>query len=85
MQPGPKPMQWLLQKFEDTYKLAEALDRLEISYSWHSVVPFVGELSPEPVIPDRDAVVLFGSYAVWRYAAKNGLKLGVFRIRPFLH
>jgi len=25
-------MQWILQKFEDTHKLAEALDRLGISY-----------------------------------------------------
>ena len=37
-------MQWILQQFEDTKKLADALDRLGIPYSWHKVVPFVGEL-----------------------------------------
>jgi len=41
-------MQWLLQEFDDTRKLAEALDRLGISYTWHRVVPFVGELIPSP-------------------------------------
>lgn len=39
-------MQWILQQFEDTQKLADALDRLDISYSWHKVVPFIGELVP---------------------------------------
>lgn len=55
-------MQWLLQEFEDAYKLADALDRLDISYTWHKVVPFVGDLIPEPTIHDPDAVGLFGSY-----------------------
>lgn len=45
-------MQWILQAFEDTEKLATALDRLGIGYSWHKVVPFVGDLLPEPDIPD---------------------------------
>ncbi|MEM9427452.1 MAG: ATP-grasp domain-containing protein [Pseudomonadota bacterium] len=77
-------MQWILQEFEDTSKLAEALERLGIGFSWHKVVPFVGELSPEPVVPDTEAVVLFGSYTLWRYAALRDLKPGVFRIRPFV-
>lgn len=78
-------MQWILQKFEDTLKLAEALDRLEISYAWHKVVPFVGDLEPEPIIVDPDATVLFGSYVLWRFAQKHGLRPGVFKIRPFVH
>jgi hypothetical protein len=78
-------MQWLLQEFEDTHKLAEALDRLEISYTWHKVVPFVGELIPEPVVDDPDAVVMFGSYTLWRYAQDKNLKPGVFKLRPFVH
>ena len=78
-------MQWLLQEFEDTRKLAEALDRLEISYTWHKVVPFVGELIPEPVVDDPDAIVLFGSYTLWRYARDKNLKPGVFKLRPFVH
>ncbi|MEM6588278.1 MAG: ATP-grasp domain-containing protein [Pseudomonadota bacterium] len=77
-------MQWLLQDFEDTRKLADALDRLEISYSWHKVVPFVGDLSPVPDIPDPKAVVMFGSYTLWRYARAHNLTPGVFRIRPFV-
>lgn len=78
-------MQWILQHFEDTEKLAQALDHLGISYTWHRVVPFVGELDPEPVIKDPNAVVLFGSYSLWRYAERDGLSPGVFKIRPFVH
>lgn len=78
-------MQWILQPFEDTEKLATALDRLGIAYTWHKVVPFVGDLDPEPVIEDPGAVVLFGSYTLWRYARKKALFPGVFKIRPFVH
>lgn len=78
-------MQWLLQPFEDTHKLADALERLEIAYSWHKVVPFVGDLIPEPDIIDRGSVILFGSYTLWRYAEAHALKPGVFKIAPFLY
>lgn len=78
-------MQWLLQDFEDTRKLAEALDCFAIPYSFHKVVPFVGELRPEPVVPDPDSVVMFGSYTLWRYAEAKGYWPGVFRLRPFVH
>ncbi|MEP1610351.1 MAG: hypothetical protein ABJL72_00345 [Roseobacter sp.] len=53
-----------MQDFEDTQKLSDALDRLEIPYSWHKVVPFIGELTPVPVIRDPNAVVMFGSYVL---------------------
>lgn len=78
-------MQWLLQKFEDTHKLAEALDQLEISYTWHKVVPFIGELIPEPIVDDPNSVIMFGSYTLWRNAQENNYKPGVFRLRPFVH
>lgn len=78
-------MQWLLQDFEDTHKLVAALDRLGLDYSLHKVVPFVGDLIPEPVIADPTRVVMFGSYALWRYAAAHGLRPGVFKLEPFLH
>ena len=78
-------MQWVLQDFEDTRKLAQALDRLGAPYSWHKVVPFVGELTPAPDIADPDDVVLIGSYTLWRYAKRHDLKPGVFRLRPFVH
>ena len=77
-------MQWLLQDFEDTHKLAQALDRLDIPYSWHKVIPFVGDLTPPPEIKDPNAVVLFGSYTLWRYAQAQGLRPGVFKLRPFV-
>lgn len=73
-----------LQHFEDTEKLALALDRLDVPYTWHKVVPFVGDLQPEPVIKNKDAVVLFGSYTLWRHAQRKGLSPGVFKIRPFV-
>lgn len=78
-------MQWILQQFEDTQKLADALDRLDISYSWHKVVPFIGELVPEPEVRDPLSVVMFGSYTLWRYAEAKGFHPGVFRIAPFVH
>ena len=77
-------MQWILQKFEDTEKLAQALDDLGYSYSFHKVVPFVGDLSPAPTILDPTRVLFFGSYALWRYAEAHGLSPGVFRVRPFI-
>ncbi len=78
-------MQWLLQEFEDTHKLAHALNRLGVSFTWHKVVPFVGELSPEPEIANPHSVVLFGSYTLWRYAEAHGLSPGVFRLRLFVN
>ncbi len=77
-------MQWLLQEFEDTHKLAEALDRLGISYTWHKVVPFVGDLLPEPVVPDPGSVIMFGSYTLWKHAEAKGYRPGVFKLTPFV-
>ncbi|WP_434729685.1 ATP-grasp domain-containing protein [Rhizobium binae] len=77
-------MQWILQEFEDHHKLAEALDRLGIRYTWHRVVPFIGELIPEPVAADPSAVVMFGSYTLWRNAETNGYRPGMFKLRPFV-
>ena len=34
----------------DMEKLAHVLDRLGVAYSWHKVVPFVGDLIPEPEV-----------------------------------
>lgn len=78
-------MQWVLQEFEDTAKLAEALDRLGLPYTWHKVVPFEGRLIPDPEVADPKNVVLFGSYVLWRVAEARGWRPGVFRIRPFVH
>lgn len=56
-----------------------------MAYSWHKIVPFVGDLTPPPEIADPNAVVLFGAYTMWKYAQAKGLKPGVFRIAPFVH
>lgn len=64
--------------------MADALDRLDIPYTWHKVVPFIGELTPPPTINDPKNVVMFGSYTLWRYAKANDLKPGVFTISPFV-
>lgn len=77
-------MQWILKDFEDTHKLASALDRMGLAYSWHKVVPFVGLLDPPAVVADKNAVVMFGSYSMWRTAKKEGYKPGVFVLRPFV-
>lgn len=77
-------MQWVLQKFEDTEKLADALDGLGVPYTWHKVIPFVGELLPEPDVPDPKNIILFGSYSLWRTAETRGWSPGIFRIEPFI-
>lgn len=77
-------MQWILQEFEDTRKLADALDRLGIPYTLHKVIPFVGELTPAPEVADPKSVVMFGAYSIWRYAEANGYCPGVFKLSPFV-
>jgi hypothetical protein len=78
-------MQWILQDFEDTHALAQALWRRGLPHSWHKVVPFVGDLDPTPEIPDPSDVILIGSYTLWRYAKTHELTPGVYSVRPFLH
>jgi hypothetical protein len=77
-------MQWILQEFEDTRRLAEVLTARGLPWSFHKVVPFEGSLIPEPQIADPRAVVLFGSYAMRHFAAARGLWPGVMVLRPFL-
>ncbi|MEL6207041.1 MAG: ATP-grasp domain-containing protein, partial [Pseudomonadota bacterium] len=50
----------------------------------HKVVPFVGDLVPEPEIADPNNVILFGAYTLRHFAARYGLRPGTFVIRPFL-
>ncbi len=78
-------MQWILQDYEDTNKLAEILGRVGIPYSFHKVVPFIGQLEPVPTITDPNNVIMFGSYSLRHYAREHSLSPGVFELRPFLH
>ena len=76
-------LHWVLQDFEDTRTLSEALDRLGQSYTWHKVVPFAGDLIPLPDVEDPSRVVLFGSYALRHAARREGWRPGVWTVRPF--
>jgi hypothetical protein len=82
---GSGAVQWVLQRFEDTERLGDVLAARGIAHSWHDVVPFVGQLVPEPVIDDPGAVILFGSYTLWRHAEARGWRPGVIRVAPFVH
>ena len=74
-------MQWILQNklFKETEweSLVNALERFAIPYSEHKVVPFVGELLPEPALDTR-AVICFGSYSMRHVARRNGWTPGVY-------
>ena len=79
-------MHWILQENifkESAYdNLTDILQRMDIPYSIHKVVPFVGELVPAPNL-DTDNVVCFGSYSMRHYAQKMGWTPGVFDLEPF--
>jgi hypothetical protein len=74
-------MHWILQ---DTFQnepeqqeMIEILEKLDIPYSVHKVVPFVGELIPTPDLTTNN-VVCFGSYSMRRVAKEYGWTPGVF-------
>ena len=66
-------MHWIIQenlfKENEWENLLATLERFDIPYSVHKVIPFVGELVPEPVI-DSAKVICFGSYSM-RHTARN--------------
>jgi ATP-grasp domain, R2K clade family 3 len=78
-------MHWILQEYEDTIKLQEILERANLSHSMHKVVPFVGELYPEPEVADGSDVVMFGSYSMRHYARKHNYNPGVWELKPYIY
>lgn len=74
-------MHWVLQ--EDLFKdnewedLTAALERFNIPYTIHKVVPFSGELIPA-VIPQRKKVICFGSYSMRHTAKAQSWSPGVY-------
>lgn len=74
-------MHWILQnnlfKEIEWEALVNALERFTIPYSVHKVVPFVGELLPEPML-DTCKVVCFGSYSMRHVARRKGWTPGVY-------
>jgi hypothetical protein len=57
------------------------LERFDIPHSIHKVVPFVGDLIPEPM-PASDRVICMGSYAMRHYSKKKNWNPGVFDLEP---
>lgn len=79
-------MHWILQNNifnEDAYDvLVQTLQRFDIPLSIHKVIPFVGELLPEPELASANAICM-GSYSMRHWANKHGLVPGVFDLEPF--
>lgn len=74
-------MHWVLQTnlFNEAEwdNLVGTLERFKIPFSVHKVIPFIGELVPEPV-PQSDKVICFGSYSMRHAAKKFGWNPGVY-------
>jgi len=74
-------MHWILQTnlFQEAEwaRLVEALERFDLPYSVHKVIPFVGELEPVPVLQATKAVC-FGSYSMRHSAKAHGWTPGVY-------
>lgn len=83
--PGCCVSYWVLQsgwEYESGWTgMLDTLERFGILYSVHKVVPFVGDLVPEPS-PPSDDVVCVGSYSMRHYAKKRGWNPGVFDLEP---
>lgn len=75
-------MHWVLQDtFSDDgwQSLLETMERFGFPHSIHKVVPFIGELIPEPEV-DHNNVICFGSYSMRHAAKKYGWTPGVFDV-----
>lgn len=79
-------MHWVLQNSffnEDAYQeLHHTLERFDIPYSVHKVVPFIGELQPAPELNTKN-VICIGSYSMRHVAKKFEWAPGVFDLEPF--
>jgi hypothetical protein len=68
-------MHWIIQNnlFSEAgfEKLLETLKRFEIPHSLHKVIPFIGELDPDPG-DIQGPVVVMGSYSMAYYAQRKG-------------
>lgn len=76
-------MHWILQNNlfnEDAYQtLLDTLERYGFDYTIHKVVPFVGDLIPEPDTSSHGYnVICMGSYSMRHAANKYGWEPGVF-------
>lgn len=78
-------MHWVLQSnlFHEAgwQVMVDTLDRFEIPYSIHKVIPFVGELEPDIELTGN--VVCFGAYSMRKTAQIKNWKPGVFDLEPY--
>lgn len=78
-------MHWILQenlfKESEWENLVSALERFDIPYSVHKVIPFIGELVPAPE-PKQNKVICFGSYSMRHAAKEHGWTPGVYDLEP---
>jgi hypothetical protein len=74
-------MHWILQEGflsqSGRDSLVATLERFDIHYSVHSVVPRVGQLIPEPALEHRN-VICMGSYSMRLAVVRNGWAPGIF-------
>jgi hypothetical protein len=78
-------MQWILQEDQcDIVAISETLDRLQLPYSLHKIIPFIGLPLPAPEIIDPTKVIFLGLASTRFYAREHGLTPGVFFLRPFV-
>lgn len=74
-------MHWIIQNNiyseEGFAVLIDALEKLDLPYSIHKCIPFVGTLDPEPM-PTQERVIVMGSYTLAREAQRRGWTPGVF-------
>jgi hypothetical protein len=74
-------MYWVIQNNiyseEGFDSLITALTTLDLPYSIHKCIPFIGTLDPEPM-PTQDRVIVMGSYTLAREAQRRGWNPGVF-------
>jgi hypothetical protein len=84
-------MHWVLQEnlFKETEweNLVGTLERFNIPYSVHKVIPFIGELMPpfhsKCPIDNYKNVICFGSYSMRQAAQANEWTPGVYDLEPF--
>lgn len=79
-------MHWILQenlfKESEWENLVGTLERFNIPYSVHKVIPFIGELVPAAE-PKQEKVICFGSYSMRHAARENDWYPGVYDLEAF--
>ena len=75
-------MYWVLQNniFEEEGfgRLLESVQSRRLRHSVHKVIPFVGDLVPEPVVDSGEKVIVMGSYSMANYARRMNWTPGAF-------